>query len=113
MMAKLTMKHHKLFLLVGPSGVGKNTIMDGVIKKNLKLGIVPSFTTRAPRKGEKNGREYFFITETEFRNLIKNKKLLEYEEVHPGILYGTPLHKISELLEKSNLIKHIDVLGAQ
>jgi guanylate kinase len=115
MIVKLTksMKNHKLFLLVGPSGVGKNTVMDGVIKKNLRLGIVPSYTTRPPREGEKNGREYFFITEAEFRNLIKNKQLLEHEEVHPGILYGTPLNKIGELLGKNNLIKHIDVLGVQ
>jgi guanylate kinase len=107
------MKHHKLFLLVGPSGVGKNTVMDGVLKKNLNLGAVPSYTTRPPRQREKNGREYFFVSQNEFRDLIKNHQLLEYEEVHPGILYGTPLHKIGELLKEKDLIKHIDVLGVQ
>ena len=107
------MKRHKLFILVGPSGVGKNTVMDGVIKKNLGLKMVPSFTTRAPRKGEKNGREYFFVSEKKFRRLIKEKKLLEHEEVHPGLFYGTPLNKIAKLLQKNNLIKHIDVLGTQ
>ncbi|MFH1894645.1 MAG: guanylate kinase [Patescibacteria group bacterium] len=107
------MKRHKLFILVGPSGVGKNTVMDGVLKKNLGLKMVPSFTTRAPRKREKNGREYFFITRNEFRKLIKNKLLLEHEQVHPGLFYGTPLNKIGQLLQKNNLIKHIDVLGAK
>ena len=107
------MKRHKLFILVGPSGVGKNTIMEGVIKKNSSLKMVPSFTTRLARAGEKNGREYFFVTKTEFQKLIKNKRLLEHEEVHPGLFYGTPLNKISQLLRKNDLIKHIDVLGAQ
>ncbi|MFH1401932.1 MAG: guanylate kinase [Parcubacteria group bacterium] len=107
------MKLRKLFILVGPSGVGKNTVMEGVIKKNPELKMVPSFTTRLARAGEKNGREYFFITKKEFRKLIKNKQLLEYEQVYPGLFYGTPRNKILELLQKNNLIKPIDVLGAQ
>jgi guanylate kinase len=108
------MSIQKLFILVGPSGVGKDAVLEGVIKKMPELRRFPSYTTRNPRKGEKNGREYFFVTEAKFKELIKEKKLLEYEEVHPGLLYGTPsIGKLKKLLEKRSLIKPIDILGSQ
>jgi guanylate kinase len=105
---------NKLFILVGPSGVGKDAVLEGVIKKIKGLKRFPSFTTRLPRKGEKNGREYFFVAEKEFRQLMKKGELLEHEEVHPGLFYGTPaVGKLKNLLKKHNLIKPIDILGSQ
>ena len=108
------MKLHKLFILVGPSGVGKDAVLKGVIKKMPALKRFPSYTTRPIRKREKEGREHFFVTDKKFRELINKKMLLEYEEVHPGLLYGTPsLGILKKLLSKHNLIKDVDVLGAQ
>ena len=109
-----TMKNHKLFILVGPSGVGKDAVLKGVVRKILGIKRFPSYTTRLPRKGEKEGREHFFVTDKEFQRLIKEKMLLEYEEVHPGLLYGTPSgKKVETMLAEYNLIKDVDVLGAQ
>jgi guanylate kinase len=108
------MRNNKLFILVGPSGVGKDAVLEEVVKKIKNIKRFPSFTTRPPRNGEKNGREYFFVTEKEFKKLVKEKKLLEYEQVHPGIFYGTPAtEKLKSLLKRHCLIKPIDVLGAQ
>jgi guanylate kinase len=108
------MKNHKLFILVGPSGVGKNAVLKGVIEKISNLKIFPSYTTRQIRKGEKEGREHFFITDKKFKELIDKKMLLEHEEVHPGLFYGIPsIDKLEPLLEKYNLIRDVDVLGAQ
>ncbi|MDD5145133.1 MAG: guanylate kinase [Candidatus Pacebacteria bacterium] len=106
------MGNYELFLLVGPSGVGKDSVLRGVIKSLGEIKTFPSFTTRLPRMREKNGREYFFVTEKEFHKLIDREELLEWEEVHPGLLYGTP-RKVENLLKKSNLIKSIDILGAK
>lgn len=114
MILKLTMIKNKLFILVGPSGVGKNTLLSGVIEKIPNLKLFPSYTTRPIRTGEKEGREHFFVTNEQFQKLIDKNLLLEHEEVHPGLFYGVPcLAKIKSLLEKNNLIKDIDVLGAQ
>jgi guanylate kinase len=108
------MKNNKLFILAGPSGVGKDAVLKGVIKRTKNIKRFPSYTTRSPRKGEKEGKEHFFVTDKKFKSLIKKKMLLEYEEVHPGLFYGTPSgKKIKNLLCKSNLIKDIDVLGAR
>jgi guanylate kinase len=106
--------NHKIFLVIGPSGVGKGAVVKEVMKKIPILKRFSSFTTRKPRKGEINGDEYFFVTEKKFSELIKNNQLLEYEEVHPGLLYGTPPEeKIRKLLENNSLIKDIDTLGSQ
>ena len=104
---------NKLFILVGPSGVGKDAVMAGVMRKLPELRILVSYTTRLPRPREKEGFDYFFVSLEKFQELISNKQLLEYEEVHPGLYYGTPLEQINNLLEKYNVIKVIDILGAQ
>jgi guanylate kinase len=108
------MQIHKLFILVGPSGVGKDAVLEGVIKKIPELKRFPSYTTRLPRNGKKNCREYYFVTKTKFKKLIKKKKLLEHEEVYPGLFYGTPsVEKLNKLLKGHSLIKPIDILGSQ
>ena len=90
-----------LMVLSGPSGVGKGTIAKILTKNNVALSI--SCTTRAPREGEVNGREYFFISREEFEAKIKADGFLEYSE-HFGNYYGTPkdfvLEKLPPVIER-------------
>jgi guanylate kinase len=72
-----------------PSGAGKTTLVNEILKKHPQFGFSTSVTTRPPRAGEKNGREYHFISENEFLRLRKTRKLLEWAKIH-GFYYGTP-----------------------
>lgn len=72
-----------------PSGAGKTTLVKEILKKHPQFGFSTSVTTRPPRTGEKNGREYHFISEKEFLRLRKTGKLLEWAKIH-GFYYGTP-----------------------
>lgn len=72
-----------------PSGAGKTTLVKKLLKKNRNFGFSVSVTTRPPRPGEKNGREYRFVSPKEFERLKKGKKLLEWARIH-GHFYGTP-----------------------
>ncbi len=81
----------KLFVLSGPSGSGKTTLAKGLLKDKLLktfLSRAISFTTRKKRSGEKNGKDYFFINGREFREKLKNKKILEWTK-YLGYYYGT------------------------
>lgn len=105
--------NYKLFLLVGPSGSGKNTVMEGVTKNLPQIKRLPSFTTRPKREVEKEGREHFFISVEKFKQLIRNGEFLEYEEVYPDMYYGMSLGKTQKSLLKNHIIKDIDILGAR
>lgn len=101
---------NKLIVISGPSGVGKGTIVKELLKKdNFALSI--SCTTREPREGESDGKEYFFITKEEFKKRIKDNGFLEYSE-HFHNYYGTPLGFVKEKLKTSNVILEIEVNGA-
>lgn len=101
-----------LFILVGPTGAGKNTIMNGVLAKLPDLRQLPTATTRPIRPNEKEGREHHFVTEPEFRRMIANQELLEWQNVH-GRLYGVPRGTVEHLIENQlDRIADIDVLGA-
>ena len=78
-----------LVVLSGPSGVGKGTIAKLLVERNKSLALSISCTTRSPRDGEVNGKEYFFIPKPEFEEKIKNNGFLEYSE-HFENFYGTP-----------------------
>ena len=78
-----------LVVISGPSGVGKGTLVDLLLAEDDGLVESVSCTTRAPRTGECNGREYFFISEREFRDRIAANDFLEYDE-HFGNFYGPP-----------------------
>ncbi|HXF49526.1 MAG TPA: guanylate kinase [Verrucomicrobiae bacterium] len=79
-----------LYIVVSaPSGAGKTTLVKEILKKHPQFGFSTSVTTRPPRSGEKNGREYHFISEKEFLRLRKTGKLLEWAKIH-GYYYGTP-----------------------
>ncbi|MDP2928985.1 MAG: guanylate kinase [Candidatus Omnitrophota bacterium] len=103
----------KIFIVSAPSGCGKTTLCKKLLKdKLLELCQSVSATTRPPRKGERNGADYFFMSAEEFIRMIDAKELLEYEE-NFGFLYGTPKKFVEELLKESkNVLLSIDVKGA-
>lgn len=78
-----------LIVLSAPSGAGKTTICDALLQTDSRLRRSVSATTREPRKGEKNRRDYFFLEEREFDRLIRGRGFLEWAQVH-GHRYGTP-----------------------
>jgi guanylate kinase len=101
-----------LFVLSGPSGVGKGTICKALRNQNTGLNYSISCTTRAPREGEQNGREYFFKTKEQFKEMIKNQELLEWAE-YVGNYYGTPISYVENTLtEGKDVILEIEVQGA-
>ncbi|MBP9812071.1 guanylate kinase [Candidatus Gracilibacteria bacterium] len=94
------MKKKKVFILSGPAGVGKNTLWDGIRKdcENF-LEESTSATSRAPRAGEVNGREYHFLTKVEFEKQIHEHAFLEYAIVHTNY-YGSPKSELERITKK-------------
>lgn len=101
-----------IFLLVGPSGSGKNTILNEVLNITPNLLQMPTATTRPQRENEVAGMQHFFYSDEEFEKLITNKELIEWQIGH-GKRYGT-LKKILELVigSEKDYIADIDVIGA-
>ncbi len=99
-----------LVVLSGPSGVGKGTIAKLLIERNPNLLLSISCTTRSPREGEKDGREYFFIDKKNFQNKIDQNGFLEYSQ-HFENYYGTPKDFVVKSLEKKDVLLEIDVNG--
>lgn len=101
-----------LIVISGPSGAGKGTICKALLEKNKDLYLSISATTRAPRKGEEDGVNYYFLSKEEFKKKIAEDDFLEYAEVY-GNYYGTPKSKVNEMLkEGKNVILEIDIQGA-
>lgn len=104
-------KKGAILILSGPSGCGKSTLLKEVYKDIDDYYFSISTTTRAPRVGEINGVDYFFVTKEEFENDIKNDDFLEYAKVHDNY-YGTSLKPINKALAEGKLvIFDIDVQG--
>ncbi len=103
--------HGAILLISGPSGCGKSTLLKEVYKDISEYYFSISTTTRAPREGEKNGVDYFFVSKEDFEKDIKDKNFLEYANVH-GNYYGTSLKPVKEALKDGKLvIFDIDVQG--
>ena len=101
----------KLIIISGPSGSGKSTVTK-IVKDKLNIPLSISATTRSPRDGEIDGKDYFFLSEEEFKNKIANDEFYEYAEVH-GNYYGTLKKTVEDNLNKGlNVILEIDVQGA-
>ena len=101
-----------IVILSSPSGAGKTTLVKKISSKN-KFKISVSHTTRKPRSNEKNGRDYFFITNKEFKGLIKKKKFLEYAKVFKNY-YGSLRQTVIDNLKKGeNIIFDIDWQGTK
>ena len=96
-----------ILIITGPSGVGKNTIIDALSKK-LDFNFSVSHTTRPKRVSEVNGKDYYFISNEEFQNMINNNELVEFEE-YGGFAYGTSR---KELNQDGLVILDLEVNGA-
>lgn len=101
-----------LIILSGPSGTGKGTVCKKLLINNKNVFYSISATTRLPRPGERNGREYWFLSKKDFERMIKGNKLLEWAKVYDNY-YGTPLDKVNELREQGrDVLLEIDTQGA-
>ena len=99
--------------IMGPNGAGKTSLARALVKDNKNLSFSVSVTTRKPRPGEKDGREYHFVTNETFEMKKKHNEFLEWAEVF-GKLYGTPIGPINDLLEEGkDLIFDVDWQGSQ
>lgn len=106
-------KQGRVVIVSGPSGVGKSTICGEVVKRLDNVCLSVSATTRPKSPGEVDGEDYWFLSESDFRERIDNDLLLEYAEVF-GSLYGTPREKVDEVLRAGKtVILEIDVQGAK
>jgi len=102
----------KLYVISGPSGVGKGTVLREFIARNPDFMLSISCTTRAPREGEVDGVNYFFLTKEEFKTAIDDDKFLEWAEF-AGNKYGTKKKFIKQCLDAGkNVILEIDTKGA-
>ncbi|MBT9439972.1 MAG: guanylate kinase [Desulfobacterales bacterium] len=100
-----------LFIISAPSGAGKTTLCKAVLDRIPNMLYSVSYTTRKPRKGEQNGIDYYFITEDDFKNRIKNGKWAEWAEVY-GNYYGTSSEFIDKgLAAGSDILLDIDFQG--
>jgi guanylate kinase len=102
----------KMIIISAPSGAGKTTIVKHLLQRFPQLGFSVSATSRAIREGELNGREYYFISADDFRLMIKNNKLLEWQEVYPGSYYGTQVSEIERIAANGQYpVFDVDVVG--
>lgn len=101
----------KLFIISGPSGAGKGTLVNMIMKDFSDIFLSISMTTRQPRPGEQEGVNYYYITAEEFKNRIAEEKMLEYAE-YCGTYYGTPREPAEKaLVEGNSMILEIEVEG--
>ena len=101
-----------LFVVSSPSGGGKGTLIQRVLKQVPNLSYSVSFTTRPPRNGEMDGREYFFVTRKRFEEMVDAGEFLEWAHVHSK-LYGTARQQVvREIAEGRDIILEVDVQGA-
>ncbi len=102
-----------VFIVSGPSGTGKSTVLGEVFRRREKLYFSVSATTRAPRPGETDGVEYFFLTEEKFDGMVERGELLEHAR-YAKCSYGTPRAPVEEkLTEGFDVIMDIEVQGAR
>lgn len=101
-----------LFIITGPSGCGKSTLVRRVMEKMKNVQFSVSHTTRKKRNAEKDGKDYYFVSKSEFEQMIKEEKLAEWVFLH-GSYYGTSKREIEKKGAKGDLLLDIDIYGAQ
>lgn len=102
----------KVIIFSAPSGSGKTTIANILLKKDLRLEFSISACSRKKRKGEVNSKDYYFLTAEEFRKKIKNNEFLEWEEVYKDHFYGTFWSEIERIQNKGkHIFFDVDVVG--
>jgi guanylate kinase len=112
-MAETNTTSGSLFMVVAPSGAGKSTLVNALLAQEPTIKLSVSYTTRAPRPGEQDGREYHFTTVDEFLKKRDAGEFLEYAEVH-GNFYGTSRVQIANQMQSgTDVLLEIDWQGAQ
>ena len=107
------MKKGTFFVLSGPSGSGKGTVLQEVLRKSDRIVYSVSATSRSPRAGEVDGINYYFKSREEFETLIKADAFIEYTETY-GNYYGTLKSEVEKAIENGkNIILEIDPVGAR
>lgn len=107
------MLNFPLITISSPSGGGKSTVTNRILKSSRRFAKSISATTRAPRVNEIDGRDYYFLSVEEFKSKIANNEFLEWEEVYQGVFYGTLISEIDNLVNKGKIpILTIDIHGA-
>jgi guanylate kinase len=102
----------RVFVVAGPSGAGKDTLIGKALQKVDDIHYSVSATTRTPREGEVEGRAYYFLSEDEFDKLVAQDEMLEWEEVF-GNRYGTLKSEVEEARASGkNILLELDVKGA-
>jgi guanylate kinase len=101
-----------LIVVSGPSGAGKGTICKNLLNVKKDIVVSVSATTRSPRAGEVDGKDYFFISKEKFKKMIEKDEFIEYAKVYDNY-YGTPRRFVEENLEKGfDVLLEIDIQGA-
>jgi guanylate kinase len=107
------MSQGKLLVITGPSGVGKGTLVKSLLQRNPELYLSISTTTRLPRKGEINAKDYYFVDHRQFEKMIQQGDLLEWAE-YASNYYGTPRLPVEKKINEGKVvILEIEVLGAR
>lgn len=102
----------KVIIFSAPSGAGKSTIVNHLLEKFPELEFSISATSRAPRGNEQDGKEYYFFTADQFRQMVAEGRFVEHEEVYPGSFYGTLKSEVERIWAKGHVIVFdIDVKG--
>lgn len=102
-----------MLIFSAPSGGGKTTIVKAVLKHFPQLAFSVSTTSRFQRPDEINAKDYYFISSEEFRRKIENDEFIEWQEVYPGIFYGTQKSELDRILTQGkNPVFDVDVKGA-
>lgn len=105
--------YKKIILITAPSGAGKTSIVNYLLNKLPVLAFSISATTRKPRAAEKEGKDYYFISEEEFKDKIHNKEFIEWEMVYEGKYYGTLKSEMERIWANNQVpVLDIDVQGA-
>jgi guanylate kinase len=104
--------NNKVVIFSAPSGAGKSTIVNHLLGIHPELEFSISATSRAPRGQEQHGKEYYFFTADDFRQMIAEDKFVEYEEVYAGSFYGTLRSEVERIWAKGHaIVFDIDVQG--
>ena len=102
----------KLIVISGASGVGKGTVVKKMMARRKDLYFSVSATTRPPRPGEVDGKDYYFVTRERFQEMIRRGEMLEYDE-HAKNFYGTPRAQVEEKRTKGHVLLDIEPVGAR